>query len=122
MKNLSIRAIRGATTCDVDSPEEIANVSVEVVRAMLERNAITGEDVISIFFTTTPDLTSSFPATAVRLDGFAEVPLMCASEIAVPSALPRVIRVMMHAYTTADRKDVRHVYLRGAVVLRSDLD
>ena len=117
-----VRALRGAITCDHDNPEEIGDAAREVVRTMLERNSLTSSDVISILFTTTPDLTSGFPATAVRLDGFEEVPLMGAAEIPVASALPRVIRVMMHAYSSAPRSEIRHVYLRGAVVLRSDLD
>ena len=88
----------------------------------MERNGVTSDDVVSVFFTTTPDLVSTFPATAARSVGFTDVPLMCAAEIAVPDALPRTIRIMMHAYTTKARAEIRHAYLREAVTLRSDLD
>ncbi len=73
-------------------------------------------------FTATPDLTSEFPAVAARRLGMDEVPLLCATEIAVPGAVPLCIRVLMHMYTGRDPHELRHVYLREAHALRADLD
>ena len=118
----TVRALRGAISCDADTPEAINAAAVEVVTAMLARNELASDDVISIFFTSTPDLISGFPATAVRLAGFEEVPLMCAVEISVPGSMPRVIRVLMHAYSSRRRQEIKHVFLGDARALRSDLD
>jgi chorismate mutase len=122
MTNSMLRAIRGATTCAHDDDLSITDATAELLQAMLDRNELTTEDVVSVFFTTTPDLVSTFPAAAARSVGFGDVPLMCASEIAVPGSLERTIRIMMHAYTVRPRAEIRHVYLREAVGLRRDLD
>lgn len=116
-----VRGLRGASTCLANSSDEITMVTQELLAAMLERNDIDHDDIISVLFTTTPDLTASFPATAARGIGFGDVPLLCASEIAVPGAMPLTIRVLMHAYTTRPRDELRHVYLRNALSLRDDL-
>jgi chorismate mutase len=87
----------------------------------MARNELTTDDVISVIFTATPDLTAEFPALAARKLGFHEVPLLCASEIAVPHALPRVIRIMAHVETDKPRSAMQHVYLRGATALRLDI-
>ena len=121
MTNLLVRALRGATTVSNDDAEEIAVATRELLVAMLESNDIDHEDIISVFFTTSPDLTAAFPAAAARGIGFQTVPLICASEIAVPGAKPLCIRVMMHAYSSRSRADIRHVYLRDAQNLRDDL-
>jgi len=118
----TVRAIRGAISCDDDSVAAINAAAVEVVTTMMTRNDLRNEDVISIFFTSTPDLVSGFPATGVRLAGFDDVPLMCASEIAVSGSMPRIIRVLMHVHTTRRRDEIRHVFLGDARALRSDLD
>ena len=76
---------------------------------------------VSVLFTTTPDLTPTFPATAARGVGFGDVPLLCASEIDVPGAMPLTVRVLLHAYTERARDELRHVYLRDAQSLRDDL-
>ena len=93
----------------------------ELLAAMLERNGIGVDDVISVILTATPDLVSSFPAAGARGFGLVDVPLLCAQEINVAGALPRVIRVLMHAESDLARSDVTHVYLRGAEALRADL-
>ena len=116
-----VRGVRGASTCVANTPEEIDEVTQELLLAMLERNDISHDDVISVLFTTTPDLTASFPATAARGVGFGDVPLLCASEINVPGAMPLTVRVLMHAYTERARDELRHVYLRNAGSLRDDL-
>jgi chorismate mutase len=114
----TIRAVRGATQVDADNAELIAEATTELVNAMLVDNGLDAEDVISVLFTVTCDLTSAYPATSARLGPLAEVPMICATEIAVPDGLPRVIRAMAHV-TVA--KPARHVYLRGAAALRPDL-
>ena len=118
---VAVRAVRGAIQVADDTREEILEGSAELVRAVLERNDLTGDDVISIVFTATPDLTAEFPAYAARLLGLTDVPLLCASEIAVPGALPRTLRLLAHVETDKPRADLRHAYLRGAAALRTDL-
>lgn len=118
---MAVRAVRGAIQVDSDSRDEILEGSAELVKAVLERNGLASDDIISILFTATPDLTAEFPAYAARLLGLTDVPLMCASEIAVPGAMPRVLRLLAHVETSRDRADLRHVYLRGAATLRTDL-
>ena len=118
---MAVRAVRGAIQVADDTREEILEGSAELVRAVLERNDLTADDVISIVFTATPDLTAEFPAYAARLLGLTDVPLLCASEIAVPGALPRTLRLLAHVETDKPRADLRHAYLRGAAALRTDL-
>jgi chorismate mutase len=118
---MAVRAVRGAIQIDADTREEILEGASELIRAALDRNAITGADLISVFFTATPDLTAEFPAYAARLLGLTDVPLMCACEIAVSGAMPRVLRLLAHVETDRPRSAIRHVYLRGAASLRTDL-
>ena len=121
MTNLLVRALRGATTVEHNDAEEIAAATRELLTDMIEANEIDVNDIISVLFTTSPDLTAAFPAAAARGIGFQTVPLMCASEIDVPGAKKLCIRVMMHAYCTRSRDEIRHVYLRDAQNLRDDL-
>ena len=118
---MAVRAIRGATQVDADERELVLDATRELVNAVMERNQLEHDDVISILFTATPDLVSEFPALAARELGFGDVPLMCATEIGVPHALPRVLRLMAHVETDRPREDVQHVYLRGAAALRRDI-
>ncbi|MEW2355099.1 chorismate mutase [Spirillospora sp. NPDC029432] len=118
---MAVRAVRGATQVDTDDRDQILAATTELVSEVMSRNALTTDDVISVLFTATPDLVSEFPALAARKLGFHEVPLLCASEIAVPHALPRVIRLMAHIETDRPRADIQHVYLRGATALRLDI-
>ena len=118
---MAVRAIRGATQVDADERELVLDATRELVSAVMERNRLEHDAVISILFTATPDLVSEFPALAARELGLGGVPLMCATEIAVPHALPRVLRLMAHVETDRDRAAVQHVYLRGAVALRRDI-
>jgi chorismate mutase len=118
---MPVRALRGATQVDRDDRDEILKASAELVSEVLGRNDLTADDIISIVFTATPDLTAEFPAYAARLLGLTDVPLLCATEIAVPGAMPRVLRLLAHVQTDRTRADLRHVYLRGAAALRSDL-
>jgi chorismate mutase len=118
---VAVRAIRGATQVAADDRDEVLDATRELVSTVLERNQLDPADLISILFTATPDLVSEFPALAARELGLGDVPLMCATEIAVPHALPRVLRLMAHVETPKTRADVQHVYLRGAVALRRDI-
>jgi chorismate mutase len=118
---MAVRAVRGATQLRADDRDEMIEAVVELVTKMLEVNGLVSEDLISMVLTSTPDLTSEFPAFAARQLGMGDVPLLCASEINVAGALPRVIRVMAHVETDRQRADVKHVYLRGAETLRRDL-
>jgi chorismate mutase len=116
-----VRAVRGAITCSEDTSEQVNEATQELLIAMMERNELVHDDVISIIFTTSADLTSAFPATCARGIGFGDIPLLCASEINVPGAMAKCIRIMMHVYTARSRADVRHTYLRNAQSLRDDL-
>lgn len=118
---MAARAIRGATQVDADDRDQILGATSELVTEVMARNGLTTDDVISVIFTATPDLTAEFPALAARKLGFDAVPLLCAGEIDVPHALPRVIRLMAHVETDRPRSDMQHVYLRGAVALRLDI-
>ncbi len=117
----AVRALRGATTVDTDTPEQITERVQALVREMLERNGIDKGDLISVIFTATDDLVSIFPAAAARGVGLGDVPLLCARELAVTDGTPRCIRVLMHLNTDRTPSDLRHVYLEGARGLRDDL-
>lgn len=118
---MAVRAIRGATHLTADDPAEMDEAVQELLAAMLDRNRVGADALISIILTATPDLRSTFPATAARGLGLDDVPLLSAVELDVPGALPRVVRVMAHAEIDVPRNEVAHVYLRGAQVLRRDL-
>ena len=117
---LRLYALRGAISVDRNDAQDILDATTELMNAIMERNALAPEDVVSCIFTVTEDLDAEFPAVAVRSLGFEGVPLLCAREIPVPGALPRVIRVLIHYYP-ADGRRPTHVYLREASSLRSDL-
>lgn len=121
MDPMTTRAIRGATSLTSDDKAHLHERTKELVTAMLEANDLGTDAAISVFFTCTPDIVSDFPAAAAREMGFADVPLMCAVEMAVPGALPLAVRVMMHAELDVPRAEVRHVYLHEAVRLRRDI-
>ncbi|HEX6196939.1 MAG TPA: chorismate mutase [Jiangellaceae bacterium] len=118
---MAVRAIRGATQLEVDEREHLLERVSEMLNAVLVRNGLTGADLISVVFTSTPDVMSEFPAYAARVIGITDVPLLCAQEIDVPGAMPRVIRMLAHVETTRARAEINHVYLHGASALRTDL-
>ena len=117
----SVRAVRGATTVDVDTPEAITERVVALLRAVLDRNGLEEDAIISILFTATEDIVSTFPATAARSMGLGAVPLICARELSIVGSVPRCIRVMLHVETERQRDGIHHVYLEGAQGLRDDL-
>jgi chorismate mutase len=118
---LTVRGLRGATTVDADTVAQVTERSQELMRELMARNDLTEDDIVSVLFTATADVTSVFPATAVREVGFGAVPLLCAAEIPVPGAMPRCIRALLHVHTTKARDQMHHVYLHGAQGLRDDL-
>jgi chorismate mutase len=118
---VAVRAIRGAVQVDADEREAILEGTAELVAEVMSRNDLTTDDVISVLFTVTPDLSAEFPALAARKTGFHAVPLMCATEIPVPGAMPRVVRLMAHVESSRPRSEIQHVYLRGAMALRLDI-
>ena len=114
-------ALRGANSVRENTAEAILGATDELMREILKRNGLGADDLVSCIFTLTPDLDAQFPAVAAREMGLSSVPLLCAREIPVPGALPRVIRVLMHCYPPVG-VDPQHVYLREAQKLRLDLD
>ena len=118
---MAVRAVRGATQVDQDDRDQVLDATTELLQAVLAKNGLQADDLISVIFTATPDICSEFPAYAARQMGITDVPLLCASEIDVPGAMPRVLRLLAHVETERSRSEVRHVYLRGAAALRTDL-
>ena len=118
---MRLRAVRGATTVEKDTKDEILSATAQLLQEMMSRNELAREDLVSIVFTATPDLHAVFPAEAARGIGISDVPLLCARELDVDGAMPSCIRVLMHAYTERTLHSVRHVYLGDAKKLRSDL-
>jgi chorismate mutase len=114
-------ALRGATTVESDTREAVLDRTSELLAALLERNDIAHDQLVSIIFTATGDLRSEFPALAARSLGLGDVPLLCARELDVTGGNPSTIRVLVHCYSTRPRASLRHVYLHRAKHLRDDL-
>ena len=118
---MPLRGIRGATCLSANDASEMREAVRELLGAILERNTLSSDDIVSIILTGTPDLTCAFPAAGARDFGLVDVPLLCAAEMNVDGALERVVRVLVHADMLGPRSEIQHVYLRGAEVLRQDL-
>ena len=120
---LRLAGLRGATTLDSDTRDEVMARTSEMLQVMLERNGLTSSDIVSLLFTATDDIRSEFPAAAVRAAGISDVPMVCARELAIEggSGIPLCIRVLAHVYTDRPRAELRHAYLHDARQLRSDL-
>ncbi|MGV9880424.1 chorismate mutase [Streptomyces sp. NPDC003006] len=120
---MAVRAVRGAVQLERDEAGHMGEQVRALLTAVLERNGLTGGDLISIWFTATPDLHSDFPAAAARGlgTGLADVPLICAQELDIAGAMPRVVRVLAHIETDRPRSEVAHVYLGAAAALRKDI-
>ena len=113
--------MRGAITVERDEREAVLTSTSRLVAEILQRNRLSPSDIVSVIFTATPDLRSAFPAEAARQMGLKGVPLLCAQEIDVDGAMPRVVRVLMHFRSDLPPSEVTHVYLDGAESLRDDL-
>lgn len=116
-----VRGIRGATTVERNDAAEIREATEELLKMILAENELCTEDLVSAIFTVTPDLNADFPAFSAREIGWELVPLLCATEIPVPSGLSRCIRVLIHVNTTRCQTEIKHVFLRNAIALRKDL-
>lgn len=115
------RGVRGATTADANTETDILTATTQLLALMIRKNGIRSEDVASAVFTTTPDLTATFPAVAARRLGWIDVPLLCMHEIAVPDSLTRCVRILLHWNTDCEQAAIEHVYMKDAVQLRPDL-
>ncbi|MET9498027.1 chorismate mutase [Streptomyces sp. NPDC006552] len=118
---MAVRAVRGAVQLERDEAGHMDEQVGRLLTAVLERNRLTGDDLISIWFTATPDLHCDFPAAAARKLGIVDVPLICAQELDIEGAMPRVVRILAHVETELPRADVAHVYLGTAAALRKDI-
>ena len=118
---MMVRGIRGATTVENNSREEILEATRELLSAIVEANAIEHDHVASIIFTTTVDLNAEFPAVAAREDGWTDVALQCMHDMNVAGSLSRCVRILMHVNTERSNAELQHIYLRGARRLRADL-
>ena len=118
---LALRALRGATTVDVDEPSHITERVVALLTEMLERNEVDHDNLVSIVFTTTKDIRSMVPAAAARTMGLGDVPLLGALEADIEGGTPMCVRVLVHLSTERSRSELRHIYLEGARGLRDDL-
>ena len=119
---MAVRGIRGATTVEQNVAADILAATRELLQELLAANGIsTYEEIVSAIFTTTIDVTAVFPAEAARSLGMSQVPLLCASEIAVPNSMPRCIRILLHVNTEESQSAMKHVYLREAKRLRPDM-
>ena len=118
---MKVLAIRGATQLASDAADEMRDAVVDLLTTLFRENELTTEDLISILFTATPDIHSDFPAAAARTLDLGSIPLICAQEIDVEGALPLVVRVMVHAYSSRGHADIKHIYRRGATALRKDI-
>lgn len=118
---MKLVGVRGATMLKENKAAEMKQAVIELLKEMINKNSIDNNDLVSIIFTTTEDLNCAFPAASAREIGLGDVPLLCSKEIDVPNSPKLVIRILMHTYSNLSRKDVTHVYLRGAEVLRQDL-
>lgn len=116
------RGVRGATTVEANTPEAILEATKELLAAMVQVNGIDVEHVASAFFTTTPDINAEFPALAAREMGWTGVALLCGHEMNKPGSLPMCLRILLHVNTDKPQREIKHVYLRGARVLRPDIE
>ena len=118
---MPVRGIRGAVNVENNTKEEILKETKVLLKEMVEKNNVKVDDVCSIFFSVTTDLTAEFPAIAARQLGFSHTPLLCLTEIPVPKSLGKVVRILVHYNTNTPQKDIKHIYLKEAIKLRPDI-
>jgi chorismate mutase len=118
---MRVRAARGAIRVGSDDAETLLGATERLLSALLERNAVPPDDLVSVLFTATDDLRAAFPAEAARRMGLGAVPLLCAREIPVEGSMPSVVRVLVHFHSERRLDEVVHVYLDGAESLRDDV-
>lgn len=118
---MRLHALRGAITCTENSRSEIEEKTHRLIKELLSRNDLAHDDLVSVIFTMTDDLTAEFPATAARGLGLGDIPLLCARELGIDHGMPMCIRILIHCYSERPRDELHHVYLDGARALRDDL-
>ncbi|WP_314173068.1 chorismate mutase [Streptomyces winkii] len=118
---MAVRAVRGAVQLERDERDHMHEQVSALMTSVLERNGLTADDLISVWFTATPDLHSDFPAAGARKLGIVDVPLICAQELDVAGAMPRVVRVLAHVEADVPKSQINHVYLGAAAGLRKDI-
>lgn len=118
---MAVRAVRGAVQLERDEAAHMDAQVGELIRTVMERNGLSAEDLISVWFTATPDLHCDFPAAAARKLGIVDVPLICAQELDIAGAMPRVVRLLAHIESDRPRSEIAHVYLGAAGALRKDI-
>ncbi|MFJ4921424.1 chorismate mutase [Streptomyces sp. NPDC088725] len=118
---MAVRAVRGAVQLERDESGHMSDQVKQLLSEILERNGLSSDDLISIWFTATPDLHSDFPAAAARDLGIVDVPLICAQELDIEGALPRVVRILAHIESDLPKSRIAHVYLGAAAALRKDI-
>ncbi|HEX9765872.1 MAG TPA: chorismate mutase [Nitriliruptorales bacterium] len=116
-----MRALRGATTLDVDERDHLIERTQQMIHELFDRNGLVEDDLVSLIFTATADISSAFPAEAAREAGITHVPLLCARELEIDHSIQRCIRVLAHVWTDRAPTELRHVYLHDARQLRTDL-
>jgi chorismate mutase len=121
VRDTTVRGIRGAITVEADEPSAIVDATKRLLQTIVQRNAVAIDDIASVLFSLTPDLHTVFPALGARELGWVHVPMLHFTEIDVPGALGRCIRVLMHVNTRRGLDEIEHVYLDGAASLRPDL-
>jgi chorismate mutase len=118
---MAVRGIRGAITIPEDNAAEVLQATTELLEEIIKQNDLQSQDMASIIFTVTADITSTFPAEAARYMGLNLVPLLCSQEIGVKGSIPLCIRVLVHMNTNRSQEKIKHVFLRDASKLREDL-
>ncbi|MEU6948385.1 chorismate mutase [Streptomyces sp. NPDC046332] len=118
---MAVRAVRGAVQLERDEAGHMSERVEELLTTVLERNGLEPDDLISVWFTATPDLHSDFPAAAARRIGIVDVPLICAQELDIEGAMPRVVRLLAHVESELPKSAIAHVYLGAAAALRKDI-
>jgi chorismate mutase len=118
---MACRGVRGATTVEADTKEEILSATRQLLALMIRLNGIDPADIASVIFSTTVDLNAEFPALAARQLGWLDTAMLCTHELSVPGSLKQCIRVLVHWNTEKKAAEIQHVYIRGAVALRPDL-
>ena len=118
---MNLLALRGAITLAANTRDEVEEKTQRLVKELLARNDVAHDDIVSIIFTATDDITAQFPATAARALGLGDVPLLCAQELRIDGGVPLCVRVLLHFYSERSRSELHHVYLEGARGLRDDL-
>lgn len=116
------RGIRGATTVDGNTRKDTLAAAKELLQEMIQANGVQEEEIACIFFTTTPDINSAFPAAAARELGFSQIPMLCGHEMNVPGSLPMCLRILLLFNTEKGAEEIVHVYIKGARKLRSGSD